>query len=293
MFFWRRKTSDAAIPIVNLSKAIQHPEKQKVVYVIRHGESAYNKWRRDSFKYFRLRDMCTYDPLMYDAPLNERGEQQAVECRQRTQQFFTSGSGVCGSEQPNNIQRVYVSPLSRAVDTVRLLFAKSSLIATVLPCLTERAETTGDIGLTKSKFIDKYAHALVGDAVSPSTVSHSETLSLSSVSPETAIKLDVSSFGDKEEWWYPSALHERPRWWFQRIRREPKANVDKRANEFVKHLCTQPERCVAVVGHSHFFMQWTGTRKLKNLEVRPFLLDCSTGKLTQITDTNLFMQNQN
>ena len=52
----------------------------KTLYLIRHGESEYNVWRKSvMFKPHRWLD----DPMLFDAALSERGEVQVVELRHK------------------------------------------------------------------------------------------------------------------------------------------------------------------------------------------------------------------
>lgn len=46
----------------------------KTIYCIRHGESTYNAWRTRSLWNFSW--IVVRDPMILDAPLSEKGEQQ-------------------------------------------------------------------------------------------------------------------------------------------------------------------------------------------------------------------------
>ena len=68
------------------------------IYFIRHGESEFNAVHNDGDK----------DPLIFDAPLTDKGRQQAQALRSR---FIDLG-----------IKRVITSPLTRAIQTALCIF---------------------------------------------------------------------------------------------------------------------------------------------------------------------------
>ena len=47
----------------------------KTIYFVRHGESMYNKWRRESFRKPCVL-CCVCDPMLFDASLSPAGEAQ-------------------------------------------------------------------------------------------------------------------------------------------------------------------------------------------------------------------------
>lgn len=54
--------------------------KMKTIYLIRHGESEYNVWRKKSLLNFTW--LFVKDPMIYDAVLSKRGKQQVIQLKE-------------------------------------------------------------------------------------------------------------------------------------------------------------------------------------------------------------------
>ncbi|PFH31101.1 phosphoglycerate mutase family protein [Besnoitia besnoiti] len=144
--------------------------KKKLLLLVRHAESAFNQWRRESFSAFRVRDMLTYDPNMPDVCLTSRGLQQC----QKASDFYRD---TCRALPSLKVDLFVVSPLMRTVQTALNIFScpprsednerKISLSSgetlsgavgavehplqsahkfLLFPLLRERTDTTGDTG---------------------------------------------------------------------------------------------------------------------------------------------------
>eukprot|EP00055_Hartaetosiga_balthica_P017795 m.123250 g.123250 ORF g.123250 m.123250 type:complete len:489 (+) comp9404_c1_seq9:111-1577(+) len=85
----------------------------KIVYFIRHGQSVGNVARRDE----RFSDAC------YDAPLTEHGQLQARKLQEYVERW--------------GVQKVYSSPLTRALQTTCLAFERLSQPIVAWPMVTE------------------------------------------------------------------------------------------------------------------------------------------------------------
>lgn len=99
----------------------------RLFYIVRHGESLYNQWRRQSFTHLRFRDMLIQDPGIYDAPLSPLGIEQAQKLQGKLQ---------------DNI--IICSPLERAIKTAKIAFPRSRIIPH--PCCAEQYDTASDAG---------------------------------------------------------------------------------------------------------------------------------------------------
>ncbi|ESS30206.1 phosphoglycerate mutase family protein [Toxoplasma gondii GAB2-2007-GAL-DOM2] len=141
---------------------------KRLLILMRHAESEFNEWRRDSFRRLRFRDMLRYDPNMPDVCLTDRGLQQC----ENAARFYAQ----VRAELPSlHVDAYLVSPLSRAIQTA--LYTFSCPVAShdpnqrpfagpfegdspplrrgsqrahekwlLLPLLRERTDTTGDTG---------------------------------------------------------------------------------------------------------------------------------------------------
>ena len=57
---------------------------EKTLYLIRHGESTFNQWRKKSI--LTCSWICVRDPLIYDAKLSARGHEQVVRMHEQMTQ---------------------------------------------------------------------------------------------------------------------------------------------------------------------------------------------------------------
>ncbi len=238
----------------------------KEVYLVRHGESEYNQWRRNSFRN-PCTLLCVCDPMIFDAPLSRAGEAQVRALRRAL--WAPTGAGAIGPR----VELVVTSPLTRAVETcLGGFFPEHSYItddgddgggggggekseggtaaASVVPrtrrcgttplCLAlhrERLDTSCDVGTPLAELKSKYGE-----------------------------RLDMSEMGQREMWWFDADPGDEvgPR----TIRRERVADARRRTQALREWLSRRPERVIAVVGHSAFFKHLTGMgRKLRNCEV--------------------------
>jgi broad specificity phosphatase PhoE len=94
--------------------------------LLRHGESAFNA----AFNRTRI------DPGIRDAPLTERGRQQAAEAAEALRDL--------------GLQRLLVSPYMRTLQTAEIIAARLDLPITVEPIVRERAYFICDIGTRRS-----------------------------------------------------------------------------------------------------------------------------------------------
>ncbi|PHJ23978.1 phosphoglycerate mutase family protein [Cystoisospora suis] len=132
--------------------------KKKILLLMRHGESEFNEWRRSSFTHLRFSDMIRYDPEMVDVCLTKTGLKQC----QGASEYYRAVRAAIPSF---HIDSYLVSPLSRAVQTALNTFGcptssediasdssernaegRSSDRWILTPLLTERTDTTGDVG---------------------------------------------------------------------------------------------------------------------------------------------------
>ena len=88
----------------------------KDVYFIRHGESMYNKWRRESFRNPCVL-CCVCDPKLFDAGLSPAGEAQVRALHGELR----------SAQHPwlDEVELVVTSPLTRAIETPSELFSRN------------------------------------------------------------------------------------------------------------------------------------------------------------------------
>ena len=137
--------------------------------VMRHGESTYNVMHAET----------GLDPLLFDAPLTEKGRSQCVAAREQLSLLKATPD------------LVITSPLQRALETTMIVFPNRNKANTL--CwrdLSERMEASCDMGSTKSELL-----SLKGP--------------LGKWLREDKVNLDDIPQGD-EPWWYvdPEALEE-------------------------------------------------------------------------------------
>ena len=112
------------------------------IYLIRHAESTYNRW---AFK--RIYNPCLWfnnDPMIYDAPLSDNGSSQALELHSSI------------SELSKKVDLIICSPLTRAIDTMKIAFPNISCPVIITPLVRERGDKTCDIGKPLSVLREKY-----------------------------------------------------------------------------------------------------------------------------------------
>lgn len=101
---------------------------------IRHAESVYNAYKKVWW--------CG-DPGVIDAPLSPKGERQALR--------------TAASIADKDVEVVFASPLTRALQTAALLFPGKRIVA--LPLLRERGHTACDQGRVRAELMAEFPHA--------------------------------------------------------------------------------------------------------------------------------------
>ncbi|KAL8439962.1 hypothetical protein Efla_007587 [Eimeria flavescens] len=99
----------------------REPGKTKLIIAMRHAESKFNVWRRESFTKLRFRDMIRRDWGESDVPLSPRGREQCVRANRKLA-FLLSTLRKLESQNPH-VQKPFcidaflVSPLTRSIHT--------------------------------------------------------------------------------------------------------------------------------------------------------------------------------
>eukprot|EP00889_Picochlorum_renovo_P004941 jgi/Picre1/31971/NNA_007319.t1 len=189
----------------------------KIVYIIRHGESEFNAA-------CSARGSSWEDPLLFDARLTWQGRKQALSLRNEVLKW----------DLPKDALWI-TSPLTRAIETMLHVHpavkhgdfscARSTILENVmvLPEVTERLHTSGDIGRSPA------------DLASDFPMLHSQLKHLS------------------DTWWY--SKKEKPNCPYRRLfqSHEPKDSINRRIRQFRKWIIDRPEKAFVAVGHSMFW----------------------------------------
>lgn len=176
------------------------------VYFIRHGQSEFNA----------VFDPAVGDPLIFDARLSPLGRRQALEARERV-------AALC-------IERVIVSPLSRAIETALHIFHDGPAIE-VDPRPRELLTNSCDVGRSPVELAKSFP------------------------------QLSYDHIG--ENWWHQGVMNEHG------VAEEPIDVFLQRVFEFRAWLLTQSVQTIAVVGHGMLFKAMIG-RQLENCEIHSF-----------------------
>jgi len=264
--------------------------KFKTIYLIRHGQSLYNAYTHSLWNWITLR--CCFDPKIYDPALSPKGEEQAKALHRR----------LVTEELLSKIQLVITSPLLRALQTTCYAFPDLSASTTTFKL------STSDLSPLQEPLLDLKE----GDTLKMDTFSTTprETSSTSSFAYATfsrdekdenkkwstpilvhpALTEVMDTCGDvgssvselKKRFPSPDFSHVTDHWWYHSTERgprvaltEPLDHVQKRIQTFCEFLLSRSEENIAVVGHSQFFMRWTGKWKMKNCGIVKFYLDPS------------------
>lgn len=194
----------------------------KTVYVIRHGESEYNRA-------LAMHGSGWEEPQIYDARLTMRGRGQASALR----------STVHGWNLPENVVWI-TSPLTRAIETMLLAFPGGPPYPLhntmnghdyhdmfqnvfVLPEVTEHLMTNGDIGRNPEDLAEQFPQL------------HPQLSDL------------------PERWWYNRQDKVNCSYLRQFGAREPKENLQRRIKAFRQWILSRPEETFVAVGHSVFW----------------------------------------
>jgi broad specificity phosphatase PhoE len=248
----------------------------KTLYIVRHGESEYNAA-------ISRAGSAWADPQIFDAPLTDRGRRQAAALQAKfaslgvphhevlwvtspltraiqtlllacpVSHMFGNGENGCGGgvgstimgsgnsihnhHQPQQQQRQQQEGSSSIAP-----------IAHVLPCLTEKVFTTGDVGRHPTALADDFP------SLAP------QLLAL----PQT--------------WWYTRS--DKPNCGIQRkqLSNEPNDVVQKRIAEFKRWALERPEKVIVAVGHSSYWKTFAkllgdgSVDSMRNCEVRQLYL---------------------
>lgn len=179
------------------------------IYFIRHGQSEFNA----TF------DPSLGDPMIYDAPLTPLGRQQAIAARANVAAL--------------GIERVVVSPMTRAIETALHIFESVPPIE-VDPRVRELLSHSCDVGRSP--------------------------LELAGAFPQ----LSFDHISDR--WWYQGVTNG------QGVACEPPDVFVQRVSAFRDWLLTQQGQNLAIVGHGNLFKAMIG-RMLDNCEIHSFEAD--------------------
>ncbi|KAG7360347.1 fructose-2,6-bisphosphatase [Nitzschia inconspicua] len=142
--------SSSTVSISSLADSSRGLHRRRTLYLIRHGEAVHNVLEAIAEKEAKLdaerrnlspeetyakmeeaRQSVLTDPSLRDAPLTERGRQQAREVSQKLQAVMNQGKIHPPTE-------AMCSPLSRCLETTKIVLENSAINAHVRPELTER-----------------------------------------------------------------------------------------------------------------------------------------------------------
>lgn len=112
------------------------------LYAIRHAQSTYNKWSAKRIYTPWLWPVS--DPLIYDAPLSEKGLLQASKLQSSI------------APLSSRIELIICSPLTRAIHTMQILFPNPQCPVIITPLARERGDKCCDIGTPLSQLQEKY-----------------------------------------------------------------------------------------------------------------------------------------
>eukprot|EP00916_Digyalum_oweni_P025951 GHVL01042727.1.p1 GENE.GHVL01042727.1~~GHVL01042727.1.p1 ORF type:complete len:321 (+),score=45.08 GHVL01042727.1:308-1270(+) len=244
------------------------------VYMIRHGESEYNRWRRDSLKKMKL---LALDNNKSDAPLTC----DATKIAGKLNKIIMKND--------LNIEMIYTSPLRRAIDTTLYSFEGVNINVHAMHELREKCETFSDIGLQKSILQkmypqinfdrvpenwwyqeDGYPPPLECDDV-PMITTNTDSLEKPSAKIQELRGKWPKNVKMKD--FYRYCLFK------SLVPQEPMHSVDDRIRKVQCFLQKLECKTICIVGHSLFFKRWTNHSKMNNLEMREYLFNKDTKKL--------------
>jgi len=188
------------------------------IYLIRHGQSEFNAAHKHG----------SPDPMIWDAPLSELGCEQARLAREEVADL--------------GIQQVLTSPLTRAIQTAKIIFDGVAPI-TVIPDHRELLLHSCDAGTSAENLRCKFP--------------------------------DLSFDGLADVWWHQGPENE------QGVPVEPREVFQKRIDAFADRLAEMADRPLAVVGHGNVFMALAGF-EMENCEIKQFKGERPVGTLTFI-----------
>lgn len=177
------------------------------IYLIRHGQSEFNAAHTDGGP----------DPMIFDAPLTALGQAQAAEARKQAQTL--------------GIQHVICTPLTRAIQTAKIIFDGIAPITV----------STGPV----------------------EHLSHSCDMGSSPAALRTAFpEMDFDHL--PEVWWHQGPLNPNG------VPEEPEDIFHARIARFRDSLANHQARPLAIVGHCNTFRSLAGF-DMKNCEIRRYI----------------------
>jgi len=197
----------------------------RTVFFVRHGESYWNKAQSE----LDLWSMA----IKKDHPLSNRGRQQAEELAARLE------AGTADVEPMIHPDVVYVSPLTRAVQTAVIGFSQGLLKSrghcefVLMPNAREKQNLGGRDSMPTKIGADIVQHA------------HDELCTLYRDSEDAPVlqtfnQLVFDCQEVQDQWW-------------RETHAESHMDLEERLEEFMSQLVFSPHRNIVVVGHSHFF----------------------------------------
>jgi len=206
----------------------------KTVYFIRHGESEYNAYKSRTSTWLSCRCWCCCDPNFQDPRLSAKGKSQVEGLK----------TEVARLQLDTSVQVIYVSPLSRAIDTCLGAWPGNRPQIVVSELISEVMDTLGDVGRPPE---------------------------------ELSLEYPVLSF-DKlpKAWWF----YDETKGPLTPVK-EPATFLKKRQERFLQELAGRAESTIAVVGHSAFIKHITASNsKLPNCGIMRASLNVSTMQLS-------------
>ncbi|KAL8430942.1 hypothetical protein ACSSS7_005618 [Eimeria intestinalis] len=200
----------------------KHPGKTKLVIAMRHAESKFNVWRRESFTKLRIRDLMRRDWGEVDVPLSPAGREQCkransklaflvANLRKLEDDARRNNSYARSSLRPLNIDAFLASPLTRSLNTAANVMyginwkypspesledgkgdqdssesveASMGAVWLVDSLLREKISTMGDVGLKRSAIRRRLVELYAEGELEPSA-------------------FDLGLLSDHDEWWVP------------------------------------------------------------------------------------------
>lgn len=205
------------------------PPLVKKVFLVRHGESAWNKAQREK-KVSQLIEQV-------DHPLTDEGIQQCLSLQGKilkAQEAIDRGEEISASEaQFLNAQIAISSPLSRAIQTALLgVHPILRRLQRLRLCRNAREKRNmGGLDTTGTAVGEAEILKRVQDALRHCGTKDED------IDRYLAVPLDTTEADNR--WWNDS--------------RESSSEVKKRLSEFIDQMRLLREKHIVVVGHSHFF----------------------------------------
>ncbi|KAL8271914.1 hypothetical protein Esti_004038 [Eimeria stiedai] len=200
----------------------RQPVKTKLVIAMRHAESKFNVWRRESFTKLKLRDLMRRDWGEVDVPLSPAGREQCkransklaflVATLRKLEEEAQRNEAHASFLRPLNIDAFLSSPLTRSLNTAANAMyginwkcpppdisskeemeqqacsdseeAAMGAVWLVDSLLREKISTMGDIGLKRSALRRRLVELYAEGELKPSA-------------------FDVGLLPDHDEWWVP------------------------------------------------------------------------------------------